>query len=98
MQIGGLGMMTLASLLALLVSRRIGLRMQLTAQSETKAVGIGDVRKLVIRIIAFSLAFELLVAIVLTIRLVWNYGQPFGRAAYHGVFHSVAAFTNGSFS
>lgn len=98
MQIGGLGIITLASLLALLVSRRIGLRMQVTTQTENRALDIGDVRRLVIRVIAFSLIFELVVAVILAARLVLGYSQPLGRAIYHGVFHSIAAFTNGSFS
>ncbi|MFC0107777.1 TrkH family potassium uptake protein [Kibdelosporangium aridum] len=98
MQIGGLGIMTLASLLALIVSRRLGLRMQLTAQAETRALGIGDVRGLIIRVITFSLLFELVVAVILAARLMLRYDQPLTRAIYHGVFHSIAAFTNGSFS
>ena len=36
--------MTFASLLGLLVSRRMGLRTRLTAAAETKSLGIGDVR------------------------------------------------------
>jgi trk system potassium uptake protein TrkH len=98
MQIGGLGIMTLASLLALLVSRRLGLRMQLSAQTETRALDLGEVRRLVARVIAFTLTFELAVAVVLAARLTLGYDYPLGRAAYHGVFHAVAAFTNGSFS
>jgi trk system potassium uptake protein len=98
MQIGGFGIMTLASLLALLVSDRLGLRMSLTAQTETRALGIGDVRRLIRGVITFTLAFEVVVAVVLAARLALGYGEPFLRAAYYGVFHSVAAFTNGSFS
>ena len=36
--------MTLATLLGLLVSRRLGLRTRLTAAAETQALGLGDVR------------------------------------------------------
>jgi trk system potassium uptake protein TrkH len=36
-QVGGIGIMTLASLLALLVARRLGLRTRLLAQAETAA-------------------------------------------------------------
>src|SRR5215212_2903335 len=38
-QIGGIGIMTLATLLGLLIARRVGLRLQLTAQAETRALG-----------------------------------------------------------
>ena len=48
-QIGGIGIMTLATLLGLLIARRVGLRLQLTAQAETKALGLGEVRQVVVR-------------------------------------------------
>jgi trk system potassium uptake protein TrkH len=97
-QIGGIGIMTLASLLGLLVSRRLGLRMQLSAQTETKSLGLGDVRRVVRNVIMISLAFEVVLAIVLTIRLMTGYGNSFGEAAYSGVFHAVSAFNNAGFS
>ena len=37
-QVGGLGIMTLATLFALLMSRRLGLRARLIAQAETKTL------------------------------------------------------------
>ncbi len=98
MQIGGLGIMTLASLLGLLVSRRIGLRMQISAQRETKSLGLGDVRAVVAGVIKLSLAFELVTAIILTGRLMIGYDHGFGAAAYSGVFHAVSAFNNGGLS
>lgn len=97
-QMGGLGVMTLASLLSLLVFRRFGLRMRLTAQAETKTLGLGDVRRVVGRILLLSLLFELVVAVALTARLVTGYGFGFGRAVYEGVFHSVSAFNNAGFA
>ncbi len=44
-QVGGFGIMTLATLLALLVRKSIGLRGQLVAQSETHTLNLGDVRQ-----------------------------------------------------
>ena len=44
-QVGGFGIMTLATLLALLVRKSIGLRGQLVAQSETHTLNLGDVRR-----------------------------------------------------
>jgi hypothetical protein len=45
-QLGGLGIMTVATLLLLLVARRIGLHLQLTAVAETRAVGLAGVPQL----------------------------------------------------
>jgi potassium uptake TrkH family protein len=97
-QVGGLGLMTLATLFAILLSGRLGLRARLVAQAETKTLQITDVRRVVRRVVLFSLASEALVAVVLTARLALGYGEPFGRAVYLGVFHSVSAFNNAGFA
>ncbi len=97
-QIGGLGIMTMASLLGLLVSRRFGLRMQLSAQAETKSLSLGEVRTVISGVLRLSLAFEAVLAVVLTVRLLTGYGYDFGDALYSGVFHAVSAFNNAGFS
>ena len=97
-QIGGFGIMTFASLLGLLVSRRMGLRTRLTAAAETKAVGLGDVRRVIVGVVKVSLLFEVVTAVCLTSRFFFGYDQPIGRAAYHGVFHAVSAFNNAGFA
>ena len=97
-QIGGFGIMTFASLLGLLVSRRMGLRTRLTAAAETKAVGLGDVRRVIVGVVKLSLLFEVVTAVCLTSRFFFGYDQPIGRAAYHGVFHAVSAFNNAGFA
>lgn len=97
-QVGGVGIMTLATLLGLLIARRIGLRLQLTAQAETKALGLGDVRKVVVRVLAISVAVELLTAVPLVARFRFFYGEPLGRASYLGLFHAVSAFNNAGFA
>ncbi|WP_374727437.1 TrkH family potassium uptake protein [Haloactinomyces albus] len=97
-QIGGLGIMTLASLLGLLVTRRLGLRMQRTAQTETKSLDLGDVRSVIAGVIMVSLTVETLTAAALTARFAIGYGQPLGHAGYFGVFHAVSAFNNAGFA
>ncbi|WP_189214038.1 TrkH family potassium uptake protein [Actinokineospora fastidiosa] len=97
-QAGGLGIMTLASLLGLLVARRMGLRLQLTAQAETKTIGLGEVRAVVRRVLAISAVVELLTAVVLTTRFATGYDMPWGRAVYEGVFHAISAFNNAGFA
>lgn len=97
-QIGGIGIMTLASLLGLLVARRFGLRMQMSTQVETKSLGLGDVRKLVGNVIKISLGVEAVVAIILTTRMLTGYDMAFGQALWQGVFHAVSAWNNAGFS
>jgi potassium uptake TrkH family protein len=97
-QIGGFGIMTLASLLGLLVARRLGLRTRLTAQTETRTLGLGDVRRVLTGVAAFSLAFEAIAAVVLALRLATHYDEPPGQAVYYGIFHAISAFNNAGFS
>ncbi len=97
-QVGGLGIMTLATLFTVLVSGRLGLRARLFAQAETKALSVADVRRVVRDVVLFSLACETFVAVVLTLRFALGYGEPFGRALYLGIFHAVSAFNNAGFA
>jgi potassium uptake TrkH family protein len=97
-QVGGFGIMTLASLIGLLVSRKMGLKTRLTAAAETKAVGLGDVRAVVVGVVKVSLLFEAGTALLLAGRFLLGYGEPVGRAAYLGVFHAVSAFNNAGFA
>jgi potassium uptake TrkH family protein len=97
-QIGGFGIMSLATLLGLLVSHRLGLRMRLSTAAETKTLGIGDVRRILIGVMRISLLFEAAGAVVLSVRLLTAYDEPLGRALWLGLFHSVSAFNNGGFA
>ncbi|MFC7342328.1 TrkH family potassium uptake protein [Saccharopolyspora griseoalba] len=97
-QVGGFGIMTFASLLGVLVTRRLGMRMQRSAATETKTSVLGDVRRVVLGVIAVSLIMETLTALALTARLAAGYEIPLGQATYLGVFHAVSAFNNAGFA
>lgn len=96
-QIGGFGIMTLASLLGLVVSRRLGLRTRLLAQAETKALSLGDVRQVIRGVAVISFTIEAVIAAVLVLRLLLAYDMSPAAAAYEGVFHAVSAFNNAGF-
>ena len=95
-QVGGLGIMTGATLLGVLVTRRLSTR--LLAQAETRSLGLGDVTSVLRLILAVTLAMELVIAAALALRLHLGYEEPWGRAIWNGVFHSVAAWNNAGFS
>ncbi|WP_067537869.1 TrkH family potassium uptake protein [Nocardia crassostreae] len=97
-QVGGLGIMTAASLLGLLVARRMGLRMQLIAQAETKALRLGETRRVVLGVVAMSLAIEFVTASILTARRFTSTDESFGSALYYGVFHAISAYNNAGFA
>lgn len=97
-QVGGFGIITLASLLALTVSRRLGLRGRLAAQTESSTVDLGDLRTVLRGVFAYTVAFEAAAAVVLTLHFLLAYDYAPARAVYHGVFHSVSAFNNAGFA
>ncbi|QCB92820.1 TrkH family potassium uptake protein [Cellulomonas shaoxiangyii] len=95
-KIGGLGVMTLASLLGMAVSRRIGLTQRLLVSSETKVTRLGEVGSLVRTVIVTSTALEVAIALILFPRLLQHEGDP-GQAAWHAVFYAISAFNNAGF-
>ncbi|MFR9752379.1 TrkH family potassium uptake protein [Nocardia sp. 004] len=97
-QIGGLGIMTAASLLGLLVARRMGLRMQLIAQAETKTLQLGETRRVVLGVVTMSLVIELATAAVLTANRLATTRESFGSAVYFGVFYAISAYNNAGFA
>ncbi|MFE0641731.1 TrkH family potassium uptake protein [Streptomyces sp. NPDC058877] len=96
-QVGGFGIMTMASLLALLVAGRLRLRMQLTAQAETRSLGIGDVRRVLLGVAGTTIVVELATGACLALRFRLGYGYDYEESAYLGFFHAVSAFNNAGF-
>jgi trk system potassium uptake protein len=98
-QVGGFGIMTIGSVLALIASNRVGLRQRLLAQSEIGAVDIGDLRRLIAAIARITIGVEGVLAFVLFLRF-WHAGYEDGpvASAYSGIFHSIAAFNNAGVS
>lgn len=97
-QVGGLGIATLSALLALVITRRLGLQGRITAEAATRASTLSDSRSVLLGILRTTLVVEVAVAALLSIRFAVHYGEPPGRAAWLGVFHAVSAFNNAGFS
>jgi trk/ktr system potassium uptake protein len=95
-QVGGLGVMTLASLLGMAVSRRIGLTQRLLVSSETKETRLGEVGSLIRTVIITSVALEAFIAVILFPRFLM-YDERAGQAAWHSVFYAISAFNNAGF-
>jgi trk system potassium uptake protein TrkH len=98
-QIGGFGIMTIGSVLAIVASNRMGLRQRMLAQAEIGAVDPGDLRRLVLAIAKITLAVEGSLALILFVRF-WQAGYEDGpiASAYSGIFHAVASFNNAGIS
>jgi len=95
-KIGGLGVMTMASLLGLAVSRHLGLTQRLLVSSETHFTRLGEVGSLIRIVIVTSTALEAAIALVLFPRFRIE-GQSWAESAWHSVFYAVSAFNNAGF-
>lgn len=97
-QIGGLGIMTAATLLGLLAGRGFGLHDRLATQVERGRLERGDALSVLKLVLGVTIAVEAVIALVLTLRMAAAYDMSLGAALWNGVFHSVSAFNNAGFS
>lgn len=94
-QIGGLGFMTMATLIALILGKRITLKNRLIIQEEMNAFSLSGLVKLVRYVIISTLLIEGIGAILLSTRFIPKYGTLKGIA--FSIFHSISAFCNAGF-
>ncbi|WP_430789181.1 TrkH family potassium uptake protein [Virgibacillus flavescens] len=95
-QTGGLGIMTFAVLIFLMLGKKIGFKQRLIIQQALNQSNPGGIVRLVKQLLYFSLIIEAVGAIVLAVRWVPEFG--WGRGIYVSIFHSVSAFNNAGFS
>jgi len=96
--VGGLGTLTLASLLALVVSKKLGVRGKLIAQEAMNNAGrLGEVGALLRIVIVTSVVIEAVLAAALVPRFL-SLGESFGQSLWHGIFYSISAFNNAGFT
>ena len=94
-QIGGLGFMSIAVLFSFAMKKRIGLRQRTYLSEAVSSEQLGGIVRLMRRVLAGTLIFELSGALMLAFRLCSTLG--FGRGLWYGLFHSVTAFCNAGF-
>ncbi|MFZ9041079.1 MAG: TrkH family potassium uptake protein [Ilumatobacteraceae bacterium] len=97
-QIGGFGIMTIGSVLAVVATERIGLRQRRLAQAEIGSVSAGELKRLLLATATITVLVEATIAAILALHLATVDGIGFGRAVYSGVFHGVSAFNNAGIS
>lgn len=94
-QIGGLGFMSIATIVFFLLRRKVGLKQRLVMAQALSLNDMDGVVRLEKWVIFGSFSVEALGALILTIRFLPQYG--FSTALKWGVFHSVSAFCNAGF-
>ncbi|MBU7007204.1 TrkH family potassium uptake protein [Phosphitispora fastidiosa] len=94
-QIGGLGFMTMGTLFALLLGKRISLRERLVMKEAYNKMSIEGVVRLAKAVLAITFLIEGIAALILGFRFAGEFGLA--RGMYYGLFHSVSAFNNAGF-
>ena len=94
-QIGGLGVVTVAGAFAILSGRKIGLMQRSTMQEAIAAPNVGGIVRLTEFILKTALMVELLGAALLFPVFFEEFGLI--KGAWYALFHSISAFCNAGF-
>lgn len=96
-QVGGLGILTAASLLGMAMSKRLGVRQRLMAAQATGTFQLGRVGSLLRVVLTTMIVAEVVVASLLLPRFL-SRGEGFGEAVWHSVFYAISSFNNAGFT
>ena len=95
-QIGGLGIMTFAILVFLVLGKKIGFKQRLTIQFALNQTSLTGMVRLIRVLVMYSLLIEGVAALVLTLRFVPLFGWV--KGFYYSAFHAISAFNNAGFA
>lgn len=93
-QIGGLGFMTIITLIFMMLRKNIGLYSRTILMQSAGSYNISGVTTLIKRILLGTLLFEGIGTVILTCCFCKDMGP---MSIYYGIFHSISAFCNAGF-
>lgn len=93
-QIGGLGLMTVSTLFAIVLGKKISFKRRLIMQEALNQYTTAGIIRLTKYILVFTFFTELIGAVLLSIRWYPQFGL---KGLYYGLFHSISAFNNAGF-
>lgn len=94
-QIGGLGFMTITTMGAVMVGKKIGLKDRLLIKEQLNQDSISGLVKLTKYVVGITLAIEGLGALFLSTRFIPMYGLQ--KGIWFSIFHSISGFCNAGF-
>lgn len=95
-QLGGLGYMTISTVVVAALGRRVTLQERLTLADALNIQSMDQLLRFAGTVAVLTLTLELAGAAILTLRFATHH--PLGHAAWLGLFHAVSAFNNAGFS
>ena len=95
-QAGGLGYMTMSTVLVAALGRTVTLQERITLQEALNAQDMEGLVRFAGTVLKLTLAFELTGALLLA--LWWSSTLGAGTATWYGLFHAVSAFNNAGFA
>lgn len=94
-QIGGIGLMTVISMIFIFMKRKLSMQERMILMQAAGNVQVAGMVKLIKRILGGTAIIESFGAILLAIRFIPRMG--FGQGLYYAIFHSISAFCNAGF-
>jgi trk system potassium uptake protein len=94
-EIGGLGFMSFATLIALILGKKITLKERLVMQEAMNSLNLQGLVKMAQYILLFSFSVQFIGALLLATQFIPIFGL--GKGFYYGLFHAVSAFCNAGF-
>ena len=94
-QIGGMGVVTMAVAISMLSGRKIGLRERWMMQESISAPQVGGIVRMTGFILKTALLIEGVGAVLLALRFCPTMGL--GKGIWYGIFHAISAFCNAGF-
>ncbi|KZE83523.1 ATP synthase subunit J [Paenibacillus elgii] len=94
-QVGGLGFMTMSTLFAFVLRKRISLKERLILQEAMNQGSMEGIVRLIRRVLVYSLTIEFVAAVIFSIR--WSFDLGIAKGIYFGIFHAISFFNNAGF-
>lgn len=91
-QIGGVGFMTIISLMGMFLKKKMNVYEQKIIMQASGTIKISETLSIIKKVVIVTLLFELIGAICLSIRFIPDLG--FWEGIYYSIFHAVSAFCN----
>nr|MBP3598917.1 Trk family potassium uptake protein [Eubacterium sp.] len=94
-QIGGIGLMTIISMIFIVAKKKLSMQERMLLMQAAGNVQVAGMVKLIKRILSVTFVLEGIGAFILAIRFVPRLGLTQG--VYYAIFHSISAFCNAGF-